>query len=380
MNCSRTGENGVLTVVQDRGPRKPIPPPLQSAIVSLLRGEAPPGDFSSEMVAACLKRYECGGYLHKLWSRAKGAGTLPQVWAEALKSAHRKTLVDNLSILSHFRSVGAYLDEEKIEFIVLKGATYLGDLYDDELGSRPLTDIDLLIRPADAGRAARRLVEEGYKGMVGSHYPEERRCEMIHPGPSGCRFEFHWRLGLPRRMRIDQREIWRSTDRFTLEGSSVRRLRRDDALLYHVGHLADHYFGHSLKWIIDLREMLRRWPLEPGRLARRSAGWGVRTALYVSLRHLNKLFPEEVPAAFSNNFRIGAIRRRLLATVFSDEPAEMTGIEADSAGRFFVRPLLIDRFTDAFILTLRVALRPATTLVNKALQRDRPPWDVHSRD
>jgi len=366
-------------VVHERGSRKPIPPSLQTAIVSLLRGESPSGDFSPEMVAACLKRYECGGYLHKQWAGADRRGTLPPVWAEALRSAHRKTVIDNLSALASFRSVSKYLDEEKVEFIVLKGASYLGDLYDDDPGARPLTDIDLLIRPADAGRAARRLVQEGYTGIVGAHYPEEQRCEMLHPGPSGCRFEFHWRLGLPRRMKIDQDEIWRSTDRFTLENASVRRLRHDDALLYHVGHLADHYFGHSLKWIIDLREMLLRWPLDPDRLALKSARWGVRTALHVSLLHLRKLFPGEVPAGFSQNLEIGAIRRSLLAAFLSDEPAEMTGIEAESRRRFFVRPLLIDRFTDAFFLALRVALRPATNLLDRALARDRPPWDARSR-
>jgi len=242
-------------------PTRPVLPSriLSDSIASLLRLEPPANDGSPDALDASLKRYECGGYLHRLWRSTRRLETLPSVWAQALTRAHRKTALDNLEALAEFRAVGRHLVDERVPFILLKGGAYLIDLYDDP-GERLLTDIDLLVQREDIKRLARRLSRVGYDIVVSDR--EFRRFEVKARGRLSCHFEFHWWLGRPLRSRIPQEEIWTRATPALLEGVSCLRLSPEDALLYHVAHQADHLFGPSLKWTIDLREMFIRWRLD----------------------------------------------------------------------------------------------------------------------
>ncbi len=347
---------------------------LQSAIVALLQGRRPGAEFDPSVIDAALRRYECGGYLHRMWSNRGAGAALPACWSAAFARAHRKTVVDNLAALADFRSLGGYLEREKVPFVLLKGAAYLVDLYADP-GSRALTDIDILLRPGDAARVARYLAGAGYRGITGPNYPEDRRFEMFLPGEARCVYEFHWWLGLPLRMRIDQDALWSATRSGRLEGVRCRLLSTGDALLYHVGHLADHYFGPSLKWVLDLREMLRQWRPDMERIRCRSREWRVRVALYLALHHLSKLFPDEVPLELLRSLKPGRLRNALLSRVISPDPAELMQIAADSPARFLVRPLLLDSTLDAVRLSARVMLRPAATILRRLGGRRPAPWD-----
>jgi putative nucleotidyltransferase-like protein len=355
-------------------PHQAPPYPLQASLLSLLREEHPSADFPAEDIDACLKRYECGGYLYGLWSQGGRLGTLPPGWSGALTRAHRKTSLDTLLALADFRALGRLLHDEGVPFILLKGASYLIDLYDDP-GQRMLTDIDLLIRPSDVVRLARRLAAAGYRGQVGVHYPEDQRFEMFIPGGEHCRFEFHWFLGQSFRSRVSQQSIWDRSIRCHLEQVPCRRPTPEDAVLYHVYHFADHYFGWSLKWAIDLREMLRRWRPDPGVLAERGAAWRVRVALSLALRHVEKLFPGEVPAGLLARVTPGEGRRRLLRPYLATGPVEMLAVSEGVGARYPLRCLLLDRPADAVGLTVRVLLRPVTARLGRLLGTSDPPWE-----
>jgi len=348
-------------------------PILQEALLGLLRGHAPPANASPDVLDACLDRYECGGYLHHAWSGAGRPASLPEAWREALARAHRRTLLDNLAALAQFRDLGPRLAEAGVPFLLLKGAAYLGDLYDDP-GARRLTDIDLLVRRSDAGRLARRLSRDGFRGEVGGLFPEDRRFEMWRPGPAPCHFEFHWSLRLPFRFGIDEDGIWERADPVALEGVPCRRASREDALLYHVAHQADSYFGPSLKWVLDLREMLRLWRPAPELLVARASAWRVRTALYLALRHLEKILPGEVPRSLLEGVQPGSLRGWLLERCLTEDALELLSVGAASPARYPVRCLMLDRPSDALALTLRVLVRPLERPLSRACGRAVPPW------
>jgi len=348
-------------------------PILQEALLGLLRGRAPSGNPRPEILDACLDRYECGGYLHQAWSGAGRPPSLPAAWSEALDRDSRRTLLDNLAAMAQLRDLGPRLAEAGVPFLLLKGAAYLGDLYDDP-GARRLTDIDLLVRRSDAGRLARRLSQDGFQGQVGGLFPEDRRFEMWRPGAAACRFEFHWSLRLPFRFGIDEDGIWERAVPVALEGVPCRRAAREDALLYHVAHQADSYFGPSLKWVLDLREMLRRWSPDPVLLAARASAWRVRTALHLALRHLEKILPGEVPASLLEGVRPSSLRGWFLERYLAEGPLELLSVEASSASRYPMRCLMLDRPSDALALTARVLVRPLERPLRRALGRVVPPW------
>jgi len=351
--------------------------PLESqvrAIAGLLRGVPLDGSTAENPAEDILRRYECGGYLFDLWTRSGRLSSLPPEWIEALRRAHRKTLVDNLTSLAVFRRIGGLLASEGIPIVPLKGAAYLLDLYRDP-GVRSMTDLDFLVRRSDAGRLARRLMREGLIGEVGRHFPEDRRFEMVVPGTSHGRLEFHWFLGLPRRARVDQEDIWRRSRPAVLEGVPCRRLAVEDALLYHVIHAGDSYFGPTLKWTIDLREMLRTWSPDPGVLLERSAAWRCRSALHLSLRHLAKLFPGEAPADLLAATRPGPLRGLLQRWYLSSDPLSLLNVSGGSLSRLPMRCLLIDSPLDAVLLTVRVLARPVSRPIVRTLGGAAPPWE-----
>lgn len=347
---------------------------LQSAILELLHERIPAGGFPPTEIEGCLKRYECGGWIRDRWARAGRLDELPEAWRLPLDRLHQRMRVDNLAALAEFRSLGRILRDEGIPILLLKGADYLVDLYDDP-AARFLTDIDLLVKPEDVGRLARLLRGHGYQADLGAHYPEYRRFEMWRPTKGQCRIEFHWQLGVRSRTRIDQRAIWERARTCTLEGVECHRLDDVDDVLYHVFHQAAHYFGPTLKWALDLKLMfLRRRPSEEILLAR-SASWRVRTALYVALIHLERIFPgtvsgEFVSALCQNKPRGVILERRLL-----NEPIEIMRGGSEDSARYALRLLLTDRLTDGIALMIKALARPAVLPLQRLVGSGRPPWE-----
>lgn len=319
-----------------------------------------------------LDRHECGGYLHADWTGRGAASRLPPGWAEALRRAHRKTAVDTLAALAEFRRAGEHIATESIPFILLKGGAYLIDLYPDA-GARRLTDVDLLVRRADAGRLARRLARGGYRGEVSPEYPEDRRFEMWFPVEAPCHIEIHWALERAARSHVDIAAIWEGSSPALLEGVFCRRLSREDAVVYHVLHAADHYFGPSLKWTIDLREMLRQWRPQPGPILERAAAWRGRTALHLALLALDKLFPGEAPATLLERTRPGVVRGRLLARYADTDPLLLLRADSGSSSRYPLRCLMLDRPADAARVAALFLARPAVRLLRRAALP--PPWE-----
>jgi hypothetical protein len=349
----------------------PAVPGQCDSIASLLRVQTPRQDASADLADGCLRRYECGGYLYHRWRSSGRLNALQPGWAGALARAHRKTALDNLQALAEFRSVGRHLAEEGVAFVLLKGGAYLIDLYEDP-GERMLTDIDLLVRRAEVGRLARRLAGAGYTTLVGD--VESRRFEISARDRNGCRFEFHWWLGLPYRDRIRQEEIWERSVPAVLEGVSCRRLAPEDAILYHVAHQADHYLGPTLKWAIDLREMLRVWRPDVGRLLKQAADWRLRVALDLALRHVHKLFPDAAPPSLINGSATGLLRGRLLRPYLASDPLQMLSPPERGPWRYALRFLLIDRPVDALAQALRVMVRPIAGRMGRGKRSD-PPWE-----
>lgn len=347
---------------------------LAAAVLSLLRGEIPAASPPLKDIEACLHRYEFGGYLYTMWSGDGRLESLPGAWAEAFRRAHRKTAVDSLAALGEFRLLGRVLVEQNVPFILLKGGAYLCDLYDDP-GARRLTDIDILIRRADVGRLARHLARTGYRGEVAIDFPWNRRFEMWRPADGACRFELHWGLG-PSWSSADVERLWERSVPGHLEEIPCRRLAPRDALPYHAAHLAAHYFGPQLKWVIDLREMLRRWRPDLGLVTDGCRAWRARTATSLALTHVGRLFPGEVPSGWVDALAPGVLQRFLYGLYRSDAPLELFGVSNESAWRFPLRPLTVDGPGDALRLIFRglprALLRAAR--VRGFSGRVQPPW------
>jgi hypothetical protein len=353
------------------------PAGLQHALVQALRGHAPELDARPEALDACLARYQCGGYLQTLFRGTPGR--LPEAWAAALARSHHKTLTDSLTAIATLREVEALLRSEGTPFILLKGGAYLADLYEDP-GARALTDVDILVRPEDVRRVGSRLERSGMVGETGPLYPEDCRFEMYRPGPLACRVEIHWRIGVEGRVRFDQPALWSGARAATIDGIPVRLLAREESIVYHVWHAADHYFGPCLKWAIDLREMLRRWRPDPERLVRLATQRRARIALHAALTQVDSLFPGEAPDNLLRRAMPGALRRALLRAFRSDAPAEFFVVGPGNAASMMLRPLLLDSPSEIAGTAGRILARPLLRLARGRQDAAARPWAADPSD
>jgi hypothetical protein len=350
-----------------------IDPGLQDDLVRVLRGESPRGIHAEGAIEAALRRYECGGWLHGR-SRAEGTA-LPDAWGRAAAAAHRRTLAESLAALRRIAEVGALLREHGMEAILMKGAAYLAALYPDP-GMRSLTDVDLLLSFENARRLGRLLAARGFRGRVGPSFPEDERFEMFRADRelSPC-VEIHWRLGVAGRTCIDQAAIWRAARPIQMEGERFLLLSSEDAILYHCWHASDHYYGHSLKWALDLREMLRRFAPDPEVLLERAGRFRVRVPLHFALVQVEELLPGSVPEALLAGTEPGAARRMAFRPFRGRGALEFLRVGSGDRGRVFLRPLLIDSPKDALAAAWRVVLRPAAPGGDKRSASEPLPWE-----
>ena len=222
---------------------------------------------SASFVEVC-RAHRVAGLVHREAARdpSRLAGIVP-----GLHETARKTLVDNLVLLSALRDLSSALSEEGIGFVLLKGASLLGFLY-PEIQLRPMTDLDLLIREKDWPKVADTLQSRGYRMPASReerYYARNWYHQLVEsPGMPPTNLEFHWNLESVERSRIDPEELIHEAVPCEIDGQSYLRLCDDHLLLHLSVHLAHHYQSPALIWVEDLRRLIGVGKLDWGRMAR----------------------------------------------------------------------------------------------------------------
>ena len=323
---------------------------IQDAIVRALRGDPPSGGDPASVEAA-LARYECAGYLHA--RNGALATPLGEPWAAACARAHRRTVVDSLAAVGQWREAAAALAGAGVRSALLKGMAYLANLY-PEPGWRPLVDVDLLVRREDIGTAVRRLERLGYRLLPTPYDLEFQRLSLERPGTAGAALEIHWSLGAPHRPAVAADQLIASARESVLEGVETLVLPPEEAVVYHAAHAADHYFGPTLKWALDLREMLRRWTLDWDEVEAMARRRHARSALAFAREQQRRLFPAEPWPGRDPGARPGWLER----SSFAEGPAEFLWDGNAPRRPWLLRWLLADGMGDLGRMAGSAAARP----------------------
>ncbi len=207
--------------------------------------------------------------------------------AEAAKSA---------VVEVQLRALCAAFQEADIDLIVLKGGSFLFWLYRN-LGSREVSDLDLLIREQDLKRTRVLLESHGFQSQAsyGSAAAEQANAYSVgiapYVKPDHIPLEVH--LGFLSDATSSRRaaaEVW---ERAVPLLPGARRMCGVDALV----HAASHYEKHlnsigqvGAKWLLDI---LLLWQLEtlPRETLRETAArWGVAESVETILGSLTALF------------------------------------------------------------------------------------------
>lgn len=198
--------------------------------------------------------------------------------------------------------------EAGIDFLVLKGMA-LGYLVYPDPATRPMTDIDLLVRPRDVGRAAKRLEGLGYQPLEHHQGFTEELVrfggELSFGRTPGPFLDLHWLLEQYERLRglirIDEEALWQRAMSYTMGGRRLKTPSLEDQVLTLSIHLGLVHRMKGLRWLLDIDLLIRTfsdeidWPVA----MQRARQWGidglVRHTVWLSRETFDTPVPPAIP-------------------------------------------------------------------------------------
>ncbi|MEK7236794.1 MAG: nucleotidyltransferase family protein [Nitrospirota bacterium] len=201
---------------------------------------------------------------------------MPSSTLDDLADAYTQVSLINKRLLDECETIGQAFHRQGIEYILLKGADLLSRLYGMR-GTRPLSDVDLLVHAQDLPAIHRLLIESGF-------------TQQIDGNPAYCSSQSTLSLDLVSEIwYLDEeglRALWARARTRPLGQLTVKQLGSDDLLLYliayavvHRGHLAPSFFT-------DLRLLIEKEPLHWSTLIEEASRHHLKIPLYHGLSQL----------------------------------------------------------------------------------------------
>jgi len=211
---------------------------------------------------------------------------------QRLQSLYYLSVRNNLRLLHDLKEILQRLNRHATRVVLLQGMALLQQIYQD-VGLRPLTDIDLWVLPEDRDKLAEALTDLDYE--IDPVYPNTFR-----KGSTIVDVNTHilWADRIKaRRLLLDrsQKDIYDRCQIIDCEGARCRCLNRYDQVLYLSLHALKHY-GERLIWLADIRGLIAGWdPCDWEMLGERTDALGLQKAVACILFLLANLFDYQPP-------------------------------------------------------------------------------------
>lgn len=189
-----------------------------------------------------------GGFLHLDPPAAAGAEA-----RRTFAAAHRRTLMRNLFFLAVTREVLCILQEAGIAVLPLKGVLFAGHCYGD-LGARPQSDVDVLVRESDLPAAHARLIGSGWREYLPRAYYRDHYHWTY--AREDVLVELHWALKPPGTCSPDLRRVWERASEVREEGLVFPAMSPEDTLAYFAVNKGMQHFPHLIDFV-DLAMAMR---------------------------------------------------------------------------------------------------------------------------
>jgi hypothetical protein len=245
--------------------------------------------------------------------------SIPHVHLSALSSLsadYYNTAAQNALLFNELDRIVAVFCQEHVGAIVLKGAHLAQTIYPDP-ALRPMSDLDLLVHPADLKRASQQMIDLGYaiesvEAAPGLNQRLSHHICLRQSQPPHLVVELHYRLA------GSDAFVYSSSGDWLWENASpwvekypaletARVLAPTTHLLYLLAHAVLQHGGEdaSLLWYYDVALLLERqgpqidWPALA--LRARQLGWGsaVAAGLHAVQGRFGVKFPPEAQSCLA---------------------------------------------------------------------------------
>lgn len=206
---------------------------------------------------------------------------MPSSTLDDLAEAYCRVSSGNAAALDQFHALATLFERARIPFVVLKGLAVLLQLYGIR-GTRPLSDVDLLVHEADLGRIDHILTEAGYTRQI-----DGNPC-YASPGNS-LAFDLVTSLWY-----LDEQglaELWANARPRVLHPHTVSLLAADDLLIHLTAYAVIHRGALTPAWEQDLRLLLLRETIDWTAVTRTARQYSLSVPLLYGLTYLRHRRP-----------------------------------------------------------------------------------------
>jgi Uncharacterised nucleotidyltransferase len=201
---------------------------------------------------------------------------MPSLTLDDLADAYQLVSQVNKRLLDEYELVGRMFQQQGIDCILLKGADLLSRLYGMR-GTRPLSDVDLLVHERDLPSIHRLLLEAGFTQQIDGN-PAYRSSN------SALALDL-----IPELWYLDEEglaALWKRACTRQLGQVTVKHLASDDLLLYLIAYTVVHRGHLSPSFFTDLQLLFQKEPLHWPRLVEESIRHHLKIPFYHGLRQL----------------------------------------------------------------------------------------------
>jgi hypothetical protein len=281
------------------------PTPIQELLLkaALLEGDVALSAWREWKSAADIDRIDSGSYrlLPLLHANLRALGVEDPLM-DRLKGIRQRTWYANQVLFRDLAALLRTFHGAGMETMVLKGAA-LATLHYLDVGLRPMTDFDILVRPSDAAEAIRMLTETGW---IAKNRPPttrlDRYCGYIHSIPfwrqDNVECDLHWHV-LPECCNDGADDAFlRDAVPLRIHDVETRALSPTFQILHACIHGARWNEVPPLRWIVDTMMVLRSaggavdWEL----LFREAVEWRLVLPLREALGYFVSLLNAPIPA------------------------------------------------------------------------------------
>jgi len=205
--------------------------------------------------------------------------------------------------------------KEKIEVILLKGI-YLAKYVYQDIGLRPMSDIDLLVKRKDLERCEKVLRKKDY--FFCGHRGSKQQCikRKNHDFPyynkkANCMIELHWKINLEHKSKGYSNPLmfptfWNNE----LEiGDNYYYLSNEDMLVHLIGHITSHEMSIKIIQLVDILLLLSKFKVDWGYIYQKYPI--CKDKIYYTLNWMGLFFPDCVDNNLIKQFKPRIIYRIL---------------------------------------------------------------------
>ncbi len=211
---------------------------------------------------------------------------------QALRGYYRHCWYKNQILINELKKVIGLLSDHDISTIVTKGLA-LSQLYYQDFGARPMSDIDLMVKESEADEALLILQQNQWKDLRTQSLflsPRETIADsrtLINDRK--VELDFHWRFLRESFNDSWNQRIWEHKVPLSIQGCTTHTLKPGDQLLHTLVHGLEWNQMPGLRWALDAHMIVKKAEVDWDDLLRTAREWRFQPFLKEGLVFLETL-------------------------------------------------------------------------------------------